>query len=121
MAALTLAVVGGIVVAAQFGVEGASLTLPATFVGAGLGVEIAAVVVMGTIRPFAWARFRQVFLIALAAYVLQSGIIEWTFINNDVPGRPAVVLTCGLVVFATVVPLMIAFTVARYESAGDAS
>ena len=46
----------------------------------------------------------------------QSAVIEWSFIINDVPGRPLAVLTAGLVVFATIVPLMIAFTVARYQS-----
>lgn len=115
MGALTLAVVGGIIVAAQFGTD-ASLLVPSIFVGGALVIEVSAVVVLATIRPFAWRRFRQVFLATLTAYVIQSGIIEWTFIKNDVPARPALVLTCGLVVFATIVPTMIAFTVARYET-----
>lgn len=116
MASLTLAVVGGIIVASQFGVEGASLVVPGVFVGGSLLLEVVAAVVLATIRPFAWDRFRQVFLIALAAYVVQAGIIEWTFIKNHAPAGPVTVLTGGLVVFATIVPLMIAFTTARYQA-----
>lgn len=119
MAALTFAVVGGVIVAAQFGLTGASLVVPAVFVVGALVLEAITVVVMARIRPFAWVRFRQVFLIALAAYVLQSAIIGWTFLKNDTPAGPLLVLTGGLVVFATIVPLMIAFTVTRYQAVDE--
>jgi hypothetical protein len=87
--------------------------------GAGIVLELVAVVMLATIRPFAWPRFAQVARWALLAYVAQSAIIEWSFVKNHVPGRPLSVLTAGLVVFATVVPLMIAFTVARYRAVDD--
>lgn len=54
--------------------------------------------------------------LGLLAYIAQSAIIEWSFKNNDVPGRPLSLLTAGLVVFGTIVPIMIAFTVARYQA-----
>jgi len=118
MAALTLAITGGILVVAQIGEE-PDLVVPSVLMGAAIVLEIAAIVMLTAIRPFAWARFTQVFRWALLAYVLQSAIIEWSFIKNDVPGRPLAVLSIGLVVFSTAVPIMIAFTVARYQTVAD--
>ncbi|MGB3411044.1 MAG: hypothetical protein WBA45_07580 [Microthrixaceae bacterium] len=118
MLGLTLAIVAGILVIAQIGEEPA-LTLPTIFVAGAVLLEIIAIIMAATIRPFAWAQFAVVFRWALLAYVLQSSIIEWSFIINDVPGRPLAVLTVGIVVFATVVPVMIAFTAARYQSVTD--
>lgn len=115
MFGLTLAITGGVLVVAQIG-EKPSLAVPTIFMAGAIVLELAAIAMLLTIRPFAWARFALVVRWALLAYVLQSAIIEWSFIINDVPGRPLTVLTAGLVVFATIVPLMIAFTVARYQS-----
>lgn len=114
MAALTLAIIGGVLIASQIGTE-LSLGLPSVLVVVALVVEVVAVAIMIRISPFAWGLFGKVFGVALCAYLVQSGIIGWTFVKNDVPARPFIVLTGGLVVFATVVPLMIAFTVARYQ------
>ena len=118
MVALTLAITSGVLVVAQIG-EAQRLVLPGVFVGGAVVLEVVAVVMLVASRPLAWARFAQVFRWALLAYVFQAGIIEWSFIKNDVPDRPLVVLTAGLFVFATVVPLMIAFTVARYQAVAD--
>lgn len=115
MAALTLAIIGGILLVSQIGAEEA-LTIPTVFIVAALVFEAVAIMLLPTIRPFAWWRFRQVFLVALCAYVVQSGIIGWSFIKNDVPSGPLTLLILGLVVFATIVPLMIAFTTARYQA-----
>src|SRR5690606_27350871 len=72
MAALACAVVSGVVVASQVGMDDPPLVVPTVFVAAALLLEIAAVVVLVRIRPFAWDRFRLVFSVGLAAYVLQS-------------------------------------------------
>ena len=118
MVALTLAVTGGVLVVSQIG-EDPALLVPSILMGGAIVLEIVAIVMLVTIRPFAWDRFAQVFRWALLAYIAQSAIIGWSFIRNDVPGRPFSVLTAGLVVFGTVVPTMIAFTVARYQSFAD--
>ena len=115
MLGLTLAITGGVLVIAQIGKE-PSLAVPTASMVVAIVLELSAIVMLVRIHPFAWDRFFLVLGWALLAYVLQSGIIEWSFIINDVPGRPLAVLTAGLVVFATIVPLMIAFTVARYQS-----
>lgn len=118
MVALTMAITGGVLLVSQIGEEPA-LLVPSVLMGGAIVLEIVSIVMLVTIRPFAWDRFAQVFGWALLAYVFQSAIIEWSFIKNDVPGRPLALLTTGLVVFATIVPLMIAFTVARYQAIAD--
>lgn len=115
MLGLTLAITGGVLVIAQIGKE-PSLAVPTASMVVAIVLELSAIVMLVRIHPFEWARFLLVLRWTLLAYVIQSAVIEWSFIINDVPGRPLAVLTAGLVVFATIVPLMIAFTVARYQS-----
>ena len=63
---------------------------------------------------FAWERFAQVASRALLAYVVIAGMIEYVFLRNHTSGGALVVMTLSLVVFALNVPVLIAFTVARY-------
>jgi hypothetical protein len=64
---------------------------------------------------FAWQRFIAVARWALLAYAVIAGLIEYVFLRNSTSGGPLVVLTLSLVVFALTVPVLIAFTVARYD------
>lgn len=118
MVALALAVTGGVVLAAG-AMTNPSLVVPAVLVVAAVVVELAAAVMVASIRPFAWERFRQVMGWALLAYVIQSAVIVFAFVVNDVPAATMALFCVGLVVFATDVPLMIGFTVARYERVDD--
>jgi hypothetical protein len=63
---------------------------------------------------FAWRRFFEVARWALVGYVLVAGMIEYAFLRNNLSGGALIVLTLSLVVFAVHVPVLIAFTVARY-------
>jgi hypothetical protein len=60
-------------------------------------------------------RFFGVAKWALLAYAITAGMIEYAFLRNDVSGGPLVVLTLSLVVYAVHVPMLIGFTVARYD------
>ena len=42
-------------------------------------------------------------------------MIEYAFLRNNLSGGPLIVLTLSLVVFAVHVPVLISFTVARFE------
>lgn len=66
-------------------------------------------------RGFAWGRFIEVARWALLAYTVIAGLIEYVFLRNNTSGGPLVVLTLSLAVFALTVPVLIAFTVARYD------
>jgi hypothetical protein len=52
--------------------------------------------------------------VALLAYVIIAGMIEYSFLRDHITGGVLVVLTLSLVVFAVHVPVLIGFTVARY-------
>jgi hypothetical protein len=68
------------------------------------------------IEGFAWGRFLAVAKWALLAYAITAGLIEYAFVRNDLSGGPLVVLTLSLVVYAVHVPMLIGFTVARYDT-----
>jgi hypothetical protein len=72
------------------------------------------------VHGFAWGRFREIAKWALLAYAVTAGLIEFAFVRNDLTGGPLVVLTLSLVVYAVHVPMLIAFTVARYDDAEPA-
>ena len=100
MVALAAAVTGGVILAAQV-TEEPSLVLPTILMIAAAVLELVSIVLALRIRPFAWDRFRQVYLWGFVAYAIQGGMIEWSFAKNDTPAGPLTLLTIGLVVFAT--------------------
>jgi hypothetical protein len=73
---------------------------------------------LARVRGFAWDRFFEVARWALLAYVITAGLIEFAFLRDHISGGALVVLTLSLVVYAVHVPILIAFTVARYEDPG---
>jgi hypothetical protein len=69
---------------------------------------------LARVQGFAWGRFFGVAKWALLAYAITAGMIEFAFVRDHLAGGPLVVLTLSLVVYAVHVPVLIAFTVARY-------
>jgi hypothetical protein len=67
------------------------------------------------IESFAWARFKQVAGWFLVAYAVIAGMIEYAFVYDDTRGTQLVILTLMLVLFMLNVPVLAAFTVARYD------
>ncbi|MGH3304270.1 MAG: hypothetical protein ACRDOK_21850 [Streptosporangiaceae bacterium] len=113
---LGLVVIGGIVLASSLPSRPA-LAIPVVIaVVSGLTLA-AAVVLLARLRDFAWDRFRLVFRWALLAYVISAGMIAFAFIRDHTRGAPLAVALVMLVFFALDVPVIIAFTVARYSSA----
>jgi hypothetical protein len=53
---------------------------------------------------------------ALLAYIVIAGMIEYAFLRDQLSGGALVVLSLSLVVFAVHVPVLIGFTVARYDT-----
>ena len=64
---------------------------------------------------FSRARFFQVARWALLAYSITAGMILYAFLRDGLSGGVLVVLTLSLVVYAVHVPMLIGFTVARYD------
>jgi hypothetical protein len=111
---LALVVVGGIYMAAQVG-HPATLVPPVILaIAAGL-VLLVNVALVARIKAFAWNKFFQVFGWALVAYLVIAGILEYVFIFDHTPARQLTLFSVMLAMFAIDVPLLLAFSVARYQ------
>jgi hypothetical protein len=115
VASLVLVVVGGIFMASYFP-RRPPLAVPISlFIASGILVVVG-MVMLSQVHDFAWQTFTLVGRWALLAYVLQAGMIEYAFVRNHASGAPLVVVTLLLLLFAVDPPLIISFTVARYQS-----
>jgi hypothetical protein len=71
--------------------------------------------VLARVRDFAWRTFFVVGGWALAAYLVIAGMLEFVFVLDHTQGGLLIVLTLMLAVYAVNVPLLLAFSVARYQ------
>jgi hypothetical protein len=71
---------------------------------------------LSRVSGFAWKRFFEIGRWALLAYAITAGMIEYAFLRDHLKGGALVVLTLSLIVYAVHVPMLIAFTVARYDT-----
>ncbi len=111
---IALMLIGGVYLAAQLpGHPG--LAVPVGLVIAGAALTAADVAWLSRIRPFAWPAFFLVLRWGLVAYVVIAGLLGYVFIRDHTPGATVAVLVATLVVFAVDVPLILAFTVARFQ------
>ncbi|HZQ56409.1 MAG TPA: hypothetical protein VFA84_00145 [Acidimicrobiales bacterium] len=113
VATIALTVVGGIFMASNLP-KHFSLAFPIVDVAI-CGVLVAANIVMLTrIKPFAWRTFFLVVKWALVAYTVISGMLVYVFARDHTPAGPMTVLVLMLVIWAVDIPMLLAFTVARY-------
>jgi hypothetical protein len=112
---LALVVVGGVFMAAYFPTR-PPLALPIALVAVSTLLLGSAIMLLVRWRGFAWPTFSLVGRWALLAYVISAGMIEFSFVRNHASGGPLLVVSLMLVLFAIDVPLIIAVTVARYQS-----
>jgi hypothetical protein len=120
VASVALMLIGGVYLAAHLpGHPG--LAVPVATVAAGALLTAVDLVLLSRIRPFAWPVFFLVFRWALVAYLVIAGLLGFVFIRDHTPGATLAVLVATLVVFAVDVPLILAFTVARYADPGPAA
>jgi hypothetical protein len=110
---LVLIVIGGIYLASHLPRQ-VSLTLPTILLVAAAALLVGNAVALARAKDLARHRFLTVGKWTLLAYGISAGLIEYAFVRNDTRGGPLVVLTLSLVVYALTVPMLIAFTVARY-------
>lgn len=112
-AALLLIVVSGIYQVSHLP-KRVPLTLPWILLICSFVLLAAAAASLRTIADFAWRRFTTVGRWVLLAYAVTAGMIEYAFVRNDTRGGPLLVLTLSIVVYWLTVPMLIAYTVARY-------
>jgi len=118
MASLALIVIGGIYLSAHLPRH---VPLTPAVILLVLSAALLAVnfVLLSRVKDFAWDRFGLVFKWAMLAYAITAGLILYAFLRDHLHGGALVVLTLSLVVYAVHVPMLIAFTVARYQEPTD--
>ena len=91
-------------------------------IGPSLGLLIAAgavlvvnVILIARFRPFAWKSFFLVGRWTSLAYFVIAGMLEFIFVFDHTSGSTLVLITLSLVVFAIDIPLLLSFSVARYQ------
>lgn len=115
---LALVVMGGIYMAAQIGRSVTLVPALVLAIAAGL-VLLVDLVLLSRIEAFAWDKFFQVFGWALLVYLTIAGILEFVFIYDHTPGRQLALFTAMLAIFAMDVPVILGFSVARYQPAPE--
>jgi len=73
------------------------------------------IILLARIENFAWSSFRLVAGWVFAAYIIIAGMLEYVFIYDDTRGSQLVILTAMLAVFAVNIPLLLGFSVARFQ------
>ena len=113
MASLALIVAGGIYLSAKLP-QHVPLAPAVILLAASAALLAVNLIALARVQGFRWDRFAEIGRWALLAYAITAGLIEFAFVHNHVRGGTLVVLTLSLVVYAVHVPMLIAFTVARY-------
>ena len=117
---MVLVITGGIYLAAHLPAR-APLG-PAWGLLAGAAVLlVAGVVLVARLSRFAWGRFFQVLRWALLAYAVIAGMLEFVFVLDGTRGTMLLILSTMLAMFAVDVPVVLAFSVARYDLTGTAA
>jgi hypothetical protein len=114
MTSLALIVAGGIYLSAHIP-DHVPLAPAVVLLVLSAALLVANLLLLLRVPGFARERFFGVAKWALLAYAVTAGMIEYAFLRNGLSGGTLVVLTLSLVVYAVHVPMLIGFTVARYE------
>ncbi|MBS1848938.1 MAG: hypothetical protein JST73_11740 [Actinobacteria bacterium] len=118
MTSLALIIIGGIYLAAHLP-HAVPLAPAILLLALSAALLVANMILLARTRGFNFSRFFQVFRWGLLAYVVTAGMIEYAFLRDGLSGSPLIVLTLSIVVYAVHVPILIAFTVARYDRRAD--
>jgi hypothetical protein len=117
-ATLALVVIGGIYMAAQID-RSVTLVPPLALAIAAGVVLLVNVVLLSRIKEFARDTFFRVFGWTLLVYIIFAGILEYVFVYDHTPSRQLALFSAMLLIFAIDVPLLLAFSVARYQPPPD--
>lgn len=117
---LILVVIGGIYLAAYL--PKVAPLAPAVLLLAGATlVLLANLVLLRRLHDFSWDSFFLVARWSLLAYVIIAGMLEYVFLVDGVRGSLLLVLSGMLLIYAVNIPLLLAYSVARYQPSGRVS
>jgi hypothetical protein len=111
---LALIIIGGIYIAAYLPTI-PSLTLPVILLIGSVGVLTVTLLMLSRVRTFAWRTFFVVGRWTLLAYLIIAGMLEYVFVSDGTRGSGLLLLTLMLAVYAIDIPLLLSYSVARYQ------
>jgi hypothetical protein len=111
---MALIVAGGIWIASHMPVD-IPLAPAIVLLAASALLMAVNLVSLSRVRDFNWPLFFDVAKWALLAYAVIAAMLEFVFVHDGTRGGVLVVLTLSLLVYAVHVPLLIGFTVARFQ------
>jgi hypothetical protein len=111
-----VAIASSVVYLAAYLPKRAPLGIAIALIAVAAALQLVNWLLISRIRPFAWDRFFQVGRWTLLAYVVIAGMIEFAFIYDKTRGISLVLMTLALGLFVLNVPVLVAFTVARYQA-----
>jgi hypothetical protein len=114
IASMALIVIGGIWIASHLP-KHVPLAPAVALLAASAALVGVNVVSLLRVPGFNWGAFFLVAKWAGLAYAITAGMLLYVFVKDGTSGGQLVVLTLSLVVYAVHVPLLIGFTVARYQ------
>jgi hypothetical protein len=115
IASMALVIIGGIYMAAHLPAK-PPVALPTVLLILAAVLVVANLVTLSRLREFCWPAFFTVGKWALLAYCVIAGMLEYVFIFDGTKGSSLILLTGMLLIYAVDVPLMLAFSVARYQA-----
>jgi uncharacterized membrane protein AbrB (regulator of aidB expression) len=114
MVSLALIVAGGIYLSSHIATH-VSLGPAVVLLVASAALLAGNMIALSRVKDFAWPKFFFVFKWSLLAYAITAGLIGYSFTVNHIPTGPLLVLVGSLVIYALHVPILVGFTVARYD------
>jgi hypothetical protein len=117
---IVLVVIGGTFIAGHIP-DDVPLLLPTILLIAGYAMLLVNVYLLSRLADFAWTTFRLVFSRSLAGYGVIAGLLTYVFVRDDIPNDVMAFLAAMLVLFALNIPLLFAFSVARYQAPNTTS
>ena len=111
-----VAIASSVVYLAAYLPKKAPLGIAIALIAVAAALQLVNWTLISRIKPFAFDRFFQVAKWTLLAYVVIAGMIEFAFIYDKTRGVQLTLMTIALVLFVLNVPVLVAFTVARYQA-----
>ncbi|HVC86502.1 MAG TPA: hypothetical protein VNC40_03650 [Gaiellaceae bacterium] len=115
-AASMIAIAGGVIYLAAYLPKHAPIWFAIVMLAIAAGLQLTNAILLSRVPDFAWSRFFEVGRWGLLAYAVIAGMIEFAFVYDHTRGAQLVVMTLMLALFMLNVPVLIAFTVARYQA-----
>jgi hypothetical protein len=112
--AMSLIIIGGVYMASHLP-HAAPTTLPIVVLVGAVALILWNAFSLSRLREFSWSSFWLVGRWALVAYVVIGGMLEYVFLRDGTRGTQLVLVTLMLIAYALIIPMLLAFSVARYQ------